>query len=147
MRAHIAAVLLMVLCGCQMEDKPVELSPAVIAELTGDAVGVMLEFYPPAKTRLRLRSNTADDFGAALLESLRVHGYAVAEHVKTDKGVKSELPSDGSGFSSTLVFSKADGEARLVLGVGDESLSRLYAVQEGDDGVALVPKSAWSRKQ
>ncbi len=147
MRIYIAAVLLFLLCGCGMPEKRLELSDAAIAELVRDAARVMHAVYPPAKTRLFLQSNRTDAFGNDLLESLRLHGYAVADFVKTGKRGKNESPPDSLPFSAELVLSKADGEARLVLTVGTKSLSRLYAVQETDDGIGLVPKSAWSRQQ
>lgn len=148
MRAHFAAVLpLFLLCGCRTPEKQPELSSAAVAELTGDAVGVVRSVYPPARTRLRLQAEAADSFGISLLEALRAHGYAVAESAKANKSGKSESPPDGLDFSYALVFSKTDGEARLILRVGAESLSRLYAVQETDGGITLAPLSAWSRKQ
>lgn len=144
MRTSFAAVLLLLLCGCRAPEKQADPPPATIAELAGDAIGAMRSVYPPARTRLRLQAEATDAFGISLLESLRAHGYAVAESAKADK---SEPLSDGLDFAYALVFSKTDVDARLILRVGDESLSRLYAVQESDGGITLAPLSAWSRKQ
>lgn len=147
MHKTFAAIFLLLVCGCRTPVKPMDMPPAAVSGLVGDAMDVMLDAYPPAKTRLQLRREASDAFGTALVEALRANGYAVAEPAKADKSGKGEQPPAGLGFDHTLALSKIDGEARLVLRVGAESLSRLYAIQETDDRLALVPQSAWSRKR
>lgn len=146
MRKYIAAILLLLLCGCRATEKQLDMPPSAIAELVGDAVGVMLDAYPPARTRLSLQLEATDAFGIAFLDTLRINGYAVAEPDKVGRNGNSES-SASLGFAYSLDIGKADGEAKLILHVGTESLNRLYAVQETDGGPVFTPQSAWSRKQ
>jgi hypothetical protein len=78
---------------------------------------------------------------------MRESGFAVGEYVKQAKGGNDSPPQDSLAFDYRLVESAQDRQLCLVLHVGNESLSRLYTVQEADGGMSLVPDSYWVRKQ
>ena len=147
MRNILAAVLLLLACGCRAPDKPLEMPPAIVAALVEDAMGVMLNTYPPAKTSLHLQREAVDSFGNAFTEALRINGYAVTEPAKDDKKEKVKPSQVGLGFSYAINLSEDDEEARLVLNVGTESVSRLYAMRKTDGNFVLAPLGVWARKQ
>ena len=123
--------------------------------LAGDSVAVLKTAYPPAKTRLNLLHQYIDDvFGVELVEALRREGYAVAEYAPPPHGDKystaaaSDTPRPG-GFDFAYVVDHLaeDGGMRLSLFVGDETLSRLYAVAGTPEEPAYAPLGDWVWRQ
>lgn len=145
MRTYFIAAAMLLICGCRPPEKPLELPSATVAEIAQDTLGIMLAVYPPAKTRLNLARDPADAFGITLVGILRENGYAVAEYAAPGKASVSS-PGD-LGFDYALIEAEREKEIRLTVSVGMESLSRLYAVQETDDGTALEAQGYWSRRE
>jgi hypothetical protein len=55
-------------------------APAALNErLAADTVKQLTVLYPPASTRFDLGQPTPDAYGSALVESLRIKGYAILE--------------------------------------------------------------------
>jgi hypothetical protein len=55
-------------------------APATLNErLAADTVKQLTVLYPPASTRFDLGQPTPDAYGSALVESLRIKGYAILE--------------------------------------------------------------------
>ena len=137
-------------CGGRPE-KYGNLADARSVELVEDAAGILKTTYPPAKTRLNLLHLYADDaFGAALLETLRREGYAIAEYAPPLRGGKyAETPvrPDGLDFAYVVDRLNGDGGTRLTLFVGSDTLSRLYSVGGGPEEPTYAPMGDWARKQ
>ena len=113
-------------------------------ELVQDAVNALSTNFPPAKTRLALVQETEDAFGVALVEALRADGYAVAEHVRGDTSLPALKP-DGLAFA--YVVDDLDDELRVVLHVGDGTLSRMYRVQDAGRAFEDIPLGFWTFRQ
>ncbi len=154
MRMHTAAAMLALFtlfCGCKAPDgKYGNFAETEGVDLLQDALSAMESAYPPAKTRLALLQPVDDVFGYRLVESLRAGGYAVAEYAppaktKGFKKLPPADPADGAGFA--YVVDRDGDRLRVTLCVGDGTLSRLYQVQDGDDGEFHAPMGAWVRKR
>lgn len=119
------------------------------ADLVQDSLGVLLSTYSPAKTRLNLIKPAEDMFGIRLVESLRGNGYAVAEYAAPGKSLKSPAIHDapsGLEFAYILDHVQDGGELRVTLFVGNEIISRLYAVSGPADNATYAPAGFWMRK-
>ncbi len=123
--------------------------------LAGDSVAVLKTAYPPAKTRLNLMHQYNDNvFGVELVEALRREGYAVAEYAPPPRGDKystadmADIPRPGGfDFGYVVDHLAEDGGMRLSLFVGDETLSRLYAIGGTPEEPTYAPLGDWVRKQ
>ncbi len=120
--------------------------------LAGDSVAVLKTAYPPAKTRLNLMHQYNDDvFGVELVEALRREGYAIAEYASPPRGDKysiADTPHPGGfDFGYVVDHLAEDGGMRLSLFVGDETLSRLYAVGGTPEEPAYAPLGDWVWRQ
>ncbi len=114
-------------------------------ELVQDAVNALSTNFPPAKTRLALVQETEDAFGVALVEALRADGYAVAEYAGGDKYLPGVTKPDGLAFA--YVVDDMDDELRVVLHVGDGTLSRMYRVQDAGRAFEYIPLGFWTFRQ
>lgn len=147
--APLLVMALVAGCGKQ-SDKYGNFADARSVELVEDAVGILKIAYPPAKTRLNLIHQYGDDlFGAALLETLRREGYAIAEYVQPLRGDKyAEAPVKPDGFDFGYVIDHiGDGGMRLSLYVGGDTLNRLYSVGGKPEEPVYSPLGDWARKQ
>lgn len=150
MRILFVLVLLALCCGCSRSVHRHGNSPSLeSSELVGDALGILLSVYPPAHTRLVLLHPAGDAFGDKLIASLRSNGYAVSEFTKPVKRRGKEKPPrfGGLGFGYVLDLNRSADEFRITLQVGDESLSRLYSVQNDGEAARFIPQGQWSRRQ
>lgn len=117
-------------------------------ELVQDAMSVLTTNYPPAKTRLVLVQDVGDAFGSSIVESLRANGYAVAEYEppqRRDKYLALVKKPDGLAFAY-LLDGKGD-ELRVLLHIGDTTLSRMYQVQGTGGEMRYIPQGFWTRKE
>jgi hypothetical protein len=109
-------------------------SPDASRAMALDALAQLSALYPPASTQFNLTQPAADPFGSALADGLRVKGYALAE----PRSPAAQARGVGLGY----VMDQVDDLQRVTLTVGDETLTRAYAVQNG----AVKAGSAWTRK-
>lgn len=117
-------------------------------ELVQDAMSVLATNYPPAKTRIALVQAADDVFGSSLVESMRANGYAVAEYAGPAKGDKYlALVKKPDGLAFGYVLDGKGDELRVVLHIGDATLSRMYRVEGADDELRYIPQGFWTRKQ
>jgi len=146
----IAPLAFVIGCGKQ-PGKYGNFSKAQSVELVEDAVGILKTTHPPAKTRLNLLHYYNDDlFGAALLESFRREGYAIAEYVQPQRGDKyAEAPAkpDGLDFAYILDDLAEEGGLRVSLYVGTDTISRLYAVDGSREEPRYYPLGDWVRRR
>lgn len=152
----IALVLLAALAaGCATQSpfhgKPgnfVDVLPfAYSDQMAGDAVKRLCALYPPANTRLALKQEASDPFGAALLGKLRERGYAVVEPLP--ESLRTQAASAGITRSApetelSYVVDRLDASEYLVIvRVGGQSISRAYQPDAG----GLAPAGWWARKE
>lgn len=151
--APLVALVFTAGCGRKLPGKYGNFANAQSVELVEDVVGVLKANYPPAKTRLNLLHSYGDDpFGAALLETLRREGYAIAEYVQAqrpDKYHTAGAPAKPDGFDFAYVVDHltGDGGMRLSLFVGTDTVSRLYSVGGSTEEPTYSPMGEWVRKQ
>ena len=121
-------------------------APATLNEtLAADTVKQLVTLYPPASTRFDLGQPTPDAYGSALVESLRIKGYAILEF-EPDEAAPTDNPNAaGPGLNLRYVLDApaSTNLYRVTLMVGSQSLSRAYVAQ--NDSVA--PAGAWVRKE
>ena len=121
-------------------------APATLNErLAADTVKQLTVLYPPASTRFDLGQPTPDAYGSALVESLRIKGYAILEF-EPDEAAPTDSPDTaGPGLSLHYVLDApaSTNLYRVTVMVGSQSLSRAYVAQ--NDTVA--PAGAWVRKE
>jgi hypothetical protein len=146
-----ALLALAVVSGCsKQQGKFGNFAKAQSVELVEDAACILKTAYPPAKTRLNLLHLYGDDlFGAALVETLRRDGYAVAEYVQLvrgDKYAESPAKPDGLDFAYVVDDRADEGGLRVMLFVGADTLSRLYAVGGKPEEPVYTPLGDWVRR-
>lgn len=152
----LAVIVMAVVSGCGKQPEQYgNFANVQSGGLAGDAVAVLKTAYPPAKTRLNLLHQYSDDvFGVELVEALRREGYAIAEYAPPPRGDKystaaaSDTPRPGGfDFGYVVDHLAEDGGMRLSLFVGDETLSRLYAVGGTPEEPAYAPLGDWVWRQ
>ena len=124
-------------------------APATLNErLAADTVKQLTVLYPPASTRFDLGQPTPDAYGSALVESLRIKGYAILEF-ESDEAAQANNPDNpntaGPGLSLRYVLDApaSTNLYRVTVMVGSQSLSRAYVAQNE----TVAPAGAWVRKE
>lgn len=148
----MSVVVLVLVAGCgKAPERFGNFAKRQSVELVEDAASILKTNYPPAKTRLNLLHPYTDDlFGAALLETLRHDGYAIAEYappLRGDKYAEPPTKPDGLGFAYVVDDLAGEGGLRVLLYVGTDVLSRLYAVGGRPEEPVYTPMGDWVRKQ
>lgn len=135
----LVAVLALVLAGCASHQQYGAFAEAPAGHrdvMAIDAVNQMAYLYPPASTRLSMVLEPTDSFGQALVDRLRLMGYAVQEAPAGDAG-SADKPM---GY---VLDTLGDSTYRLMITVGSSSLSRAYM----KDGQKFTPSGLWARKE
>ena len=152
----LAVIVMAVVSGCGKQPGQYgNFANAQSGGLAGDSVAILKTAYPPAKTRLNLlHQYSGDVFGVELVEALRREGYAIAEYAPPPRGDKysethpTASPTPGGlDFGYVIDHLAEDGGMRLSLFVGDETLSRLYAVGGTPEEPAYAPLGDWVWRQ
>lgn len=159
MRTALVFVFLMSGCATQQSGSPSygnfvsRASTASHQKMASDAVRQLDALYAPAMTRFDVSQPTADPFGAALVQTLRQHGYALAQttalQTTPPAGPDSVKPTstavERNGVTLRYVLDELPGTnlIRLTLQIEDQMLTRAYQV--ADDGAS--PASQWIRKE
>jgi hypothetical protein len=140
MRSAPIAAVAMLLGGCAWNTGHHSSYAAVSAPsdaqaMATDSLAELVKLYPPAISRVAIDPAASNDgFGSALIDGLRRRGYAVVE------------ASDKRGADTTalplryVVDQPAAGIYRVMLTVGEQSLTRAYTV--GEAGAA--PSAGWA---
>lgn len=148
---NLLVVVLLVVAGCgKLPGKFGNFVKSDTVGLAQDAADVIYTTFPPAKTRLNLVQDVDDAFGAALLETLRGKGYAVAEYVQPihrDKYLQNDYRPDGFDFGYVIDHLTGEGGMRLSLFIGTGTLSRMYAIGGTSEEPVYRPLGAWVRRQ
>ena len=145
------AISMCLVSGCRKPPRPYgNFAKTESADLVQDAVNALRAAYPPVKSRFALLRPVEDGFGFSLIEAIRGNGYAVAEYSPPGKGGKAPAISDapgGLGFGYTLDALREGGGLRVTLYVGDETLSRLYAIRGEKEDTRYIPAGSWVRRE
>lgn len=143
----IAAVSLVPLVtGCRPQQQYGNFTKVDSQSLVNDAVAMMLATYPPAQTRLNMLHAPSDAWGSKLVRVLRTHGYAVAEYSETP-AQKDKYAQTGVDFAFILDEYRPENEYNLTLFVGNDIVSRSYALRGSNDSKIFVGLGQWSRRR
>lgn len=147
-----AALFALSLAGCASTGQFGNFIPATAnqQQIASDAVQQLAKLYPPAKTRFELQQATPDDFGIALINSLRERGYALLEFnpvnlTQTSIATAPAQLDTTESMPLRYVLDQAGhkGLYRLTLLVGSQSITRPYQEENG----SFVPAGYWVRKE
>ncbi len=138
--------LMTLVVGCDSRQQYGNFTKVDSQSLVNDAVAMMLATYPPAQTRLNMLHEPKDDWGSKLVRVLRTHGYAVAEY-NAKPAEKDKYSQSGVGLAFILNEYKPDKEYNLTLFIGNDIVSRSYALRGADDSKIFVGLGQWSRRR
>ena len=163
----IGAALLLLLGGCAMTQPYGSFiqnpSPAfsrysqVMADDVTDQIG---RLYPAASTQFAMQHPASDPFGQALIDNLRMQGYAVQETVKPDNpllAVALSKPIDEAdehaqritqlearpGLALRYIIDRSDDLYHVSILIEDLKLTRAFVVHSGQ----IEPAGSWVRRQ
>ncbi len=132
--------------GCGPQPKYGNFTKMDSQSLVNDAVAMMLATYPPAQTRLNMLHEPADTWGARLVRVLRTHGYAVAEYSDAPSE-KDKYAESGVGFAFILDEYRPQREYNRTLFIGNDIMSRSYALRGTEESRIFVGLGQWSRRR
>ena len=104
--------------------------------ISTETVDKLSDIYPPAKSRLRLKTPDKHDyFGIFFLNNLRNKGYAVLEG--------DNFGNENYYFVDYVIRNSKENNTtyNVIINIGNSTLSRVYIVDKKGD---LVPNSSWT---
>ena len=117
--------------------------------MADDVTAQIVRLYPAANTKFNLRHVVNDPFGHALIENLRLAGFAVQE--ATQQSIQQQIfaaphqpdtePQKGSTLS--YIVDQSGDLYHVKLMIDDMRLSRAFAVQAD----SIHPAGLWVRKE
>ena len=118
-------------------------------DMADDVTAQIVRLYPAANTKFNLRHVVNDPFGHALIENLRLAGFAVQE--ATQQSIQQQIfaaphqpdtePQKGSTLS--YIVDQSGDLYHVKLMIDDMRLSRAFAVQAD----SIHPAGLWVRKE
>ena len=160
----LALSLLFLLGGCAMQpygnfiqNPSLVTSKAMADEVTAQIV----RLYPAANTQFNLRHTVNDPFGHALIENLRLEGFAVQERINSDNSLfvskilmGGSLPdiainheADGvtqpTGLALSYILDQSGDLYHVNITIDDTRLSRAFVAQAD----SVHPAGLWVRKE
>ena len=160
----LALSLLLLLGGCAMQpygnfiqNPSLVTSKAMADEVTAQIV----RLYPAANTQFNLRHTVNDPFGHALIENLRLEGFAVQERINSDNSffvskilMSGSLPdiainheADGvtqpTGLALSYILDQSGDLYHVNITIDDTRLSRAFVAQAD----SVHPAGLWVRKE
>lgn len=141
-----AVSFLPLVIGCGPQPKYGNFTKVDSQSLVNDAVTMMLATYPPAQTRLNMLHSPTDAWGEKLVRVLRTHGYAVAEYSDKQTGMDKDTDT-GVSFAFILDEYRPEKEYNLTLFIGNNIMSRSYALRGSNDSKIYVGLGQWSRRR
>jgi len=110
--------------------------------IASDAAFQLMQLYPPASTRFNLQHPATDAFGAVFIENLRMGGYAVQEHIKTNL-TPSSTPTPDDGTALAYILDQSSDVFRLSVMIDKKILTRAYVPHENK----IQPAGSWVLKE
>lgn len=160
----LALFLLLLLGGCAMQpygnfiqNPSLVTSKAMADEVTAQIV----RLYPAANTQFNLRHTVNDPFGHALIENLRLEGFAVQERINSDNSffvskilMGGSLPdiainhqedgaSQPAGLALSYIIDQSGDLFHVNITIDDTRLSRAFVAQAD----SVQPAGLWVRKE
>lgn len=148
----ILTLVLLLLNGCATQpygsfiQNPSTIYSKVMAD---DVAAQIVRLYPAANTQFNLRHVVSDPFGHALIENLRLAGFAVQE--ATQQSIQQQIftaphqPETESqkGLVLSYIIDQSGDLYHVKLMIDDMRLSRAFNVQ----GDSIHPAGLWVRKE
>ena len=148
----ILMLVLLLLNGCVSQpygnfiQNPSIVTSKVIAD---DATAQIVRLYPAANTQFNLRHVVNDPFGHALIENLRLEGFAVQE--ATQQSIQQQIfaaPNQPDtelqkGLILSYIIDQSGDLYHVKLMIDDMRLSRAFAIQAD----SIHPAGLWVRKE
>ena len=121
----------------------------------------IVRLYPAANTQFNLRHTVNDPFGHALIENLRLAGFAVQERIDSDNslfvskilmgdsipGIAINHEADGvsqpTGLALSYIIDQSGDLYHVKLMIDDKRLSRAFVAQAD----SVRPAGLWVRKE
>lgn len=104
-----------------------------------------MRLYPAANTQFNLRHVVNDPFGHALIENLRLAGFAVQEAAQQPIFAALHQPNTEpqEGFGLSYIVDQSGDLYHIKLMIDDMRLSRAFAAQAD----SIHPAGLWVRKE
>ena len=145
-------ILLLLLGGCALQpygnfiQNPSTIYSKVMAD---DVTAQIVRLYPAANTQFNLRHVVNDPFGHALIENLRLAGFAVQE--ATQQSIQQQIfaaphqpdTEPQKGLPLSYVVDQSGDLYHVKLMIDDMRLSRAFALQTDN----IHPAGLWVRKE
>ncbi|MBS0299780.1 MAG: conjugal transfer protein TrbH [Proteobacteria bacterium] len=140
--------VLLLLNGCATQpygsfiQNPSTLYSKVMAD---DATAQIVRLYSAANTQFNLRHAANDPFGNALIDNLRLEGFAVQEAIQQPIFTAPQQPDidPQKGLSLSYVIDQSGDLYHVKLMIGDMRLSRAFIAQAD----SIHPAGLWVRKE
>ncbi|GKS70538.1 conjugal transfer protein TrbH [Nitrosomonas sp. PY1] len=160
----IFTLVLLLLDGCATQpygnfiQNPSIVTSKVMAD---DATAQIVRLYPAANTQFNLRHTVNDPFGHALIENLRVAGFAVQERINSDNSLFVSKNLMGGSLPDIAINHEADGASQptglalsyiidqsgdlyhVNITIDDTRFSRAFVAQAD----SVHPAGLWVRKE
>jgi len=113
--------------------------------MADDVTAQIVRLYPAANTQFNLRHVVNDPFGKALIENLRLEGFAVQEAIEQPIFAAPHQPDTEpqKGFTLSYIIDQSGDLYHVKLMIDDMRLSRAFAVQAD----SIHPAGLWVRKE
>ncbi len=117
--------------------------------MADDVTAQIVRLYPAANTQFNLRHGVNDPFGKALIENLRLEGFAVQETIQ--QSIQQQIfaapnqPDTESkkGLALSYIIDQSGDLYHVKLMIDDMRLSRAFAAQVD----SIHPAGLWVRKE
>ncbi|PXW84987.1 conjugative transfer protein TrbH [Nitrosomonas sp. Nm84] len=113
--------------------------------MADDVTAQIVRLYPAANTQFNLRHVVNDPFGNALIENLRLEGFAVQEVIQQPIFAVQHQPDTEpqKGLTLSYILDQSGDLYHVKLMIDDMRLSRAFAVQAD----SIHPAGFWVRKE
>lgn len=142
----MSVLLLLNGCATQPYGSFIQNPSLVTSKAMADDVSAQLmRLYPAANTQFNLRHTVNDPFGHALIENLRLQGFAVQEATKQHifGAPHKPEPEPQKGLSLSYVIDQSGDLYHVKLTIDDTRLSRAFVAQAD----SVHPAGLWVRKE
>ncbi|SEF84934.1 conjugal transfer protein TrbH [Nitrosomonas ureae] len=153
MRSNILIIILLLLlggCASQPYGNFIQNPSIVTSKVMADDVTIQIvRLYPAANTQFNLRHVVNDPFGHALIENLRLEGFAVQEAIQ--QSIQQQIfavpnqpdTEPQKGLILSYIIDQSGDLYHVKLMIDDMRLSRAFAVQAD----SIHPAGLWVRKE
>jgi hypothetical protein len=147
---HVGFICLLNGCATQPYGNFIQ-NPSIVTSkvMADDVTAQIVRLYPAANTQFNLRHVVNDPFGNALIENLRLEGFAVQE--ATQQSIQQQIFAASNqpdtepqkGLALSYIVDQSGDLYHVKLMIDDMRLSRAFSVQ----GDSIHPAGLWVRKE